>query len=64
MNEVMKHRTVLAALFLPITFFTGLFGMNLREVPLWHDSLFWVFVVGMVVISVMQWLYFRSRGWA
>ena len=64
MNEVMKHLTVLAALFLPITFVTGLFGMNLREVPLWHDPIFWVFVIGMLVASVMQWLYFRSKGWA
>ena len=52
MNEVMKRLTVMAALFLPITFWTGVFGMNLRETPLWQDSLFWVFLGGMLVLSV------------
>ena len=63
MNEVMKRLTVVAALFLPITFFTGLFGMNLRQVPLWNDSLFWIFIVGMILASTAQYLYFRRKGW-
>ena len=63
MNEVMKRLTIVAALFLPISFITGLFGMNLRQVPLWKDNLFWVFLVMMAAISVGQWLYFRRKGW-
>ncbi len=63
MNEVMKRLTVLAALFLPITFFTGLLGMNLRVVPLWQDNLFWVLLVIMATVSAMQLLYFRKKGW-
>ena len=64
MNEVMKRLTVMAALFLPITFFTGVFGMNLRETPIWHDPLFGVFLAGMAIASVGQFLYFRRKGWA
>ena len=33
MNDVMKRLTVVAALFLPISFLTGLLGMNLRTQP-------------------------------
>jgi magnesium transporter len=63
MNEVMKRLAIVAALFLPITFFTGLFGMNLRRQPLWQDNLFWVFLVLMAVITLLQWAYFRRKGW-
>lgn len=63
MNEVMKRLTIIAALFLPISFITGLFGMNLRQVPLWNDSLFWVFLVMMTAISAGQWFYFKRKGW-
>ncbi len=64
MNEVMKRLTVMAALFLPVTFFTGVFGMNLRETPIWHDTLFWVFLAAMFLMSVGQFVYFRRKGWA
>jgi magnesium transporter len=64
MNEVMKRLTVMAALFLPITFFTGVFGMNLRETPIWHDPIFWIFLAGMAIASIGQFLYFRRKGWA
>jgi magnesium transporter len=64
MNEVMKRLTVMAALFLPITFFTGVFGMNLRETPIWHDPIFWLFLGGMAAASIGQFLYFRRKGWA
>ncbi|MGH2631973.1 MAG: magnesium transporter CorA family protein, partial [Tepidiformaceae bacterium] len=47
MNDVMKRLTVVAALFLPITFLTGLLGMNLRSTPPWDDNFFWVFLAGM-----------------
>jgi magnesium transporter len=63
MNDVMKRLTVVAALFLPITFLTGLLGMNLRESPPWDDYFFWVFLGGMFGLSVAQYLYMRRKGW-
>jgi hypothetical protein len=59
----MKRLTFIAALFLPISFVTGLFGMNLRQAPLWNDSLFWVFLVMIAAISAGQWFYFKRKGW-
>jgi magnesium transporter len=64
MNEVMKRLTVVAALFLPITFVTGLLGMNLRETPAWQDSLFRIFLAAMAIFTAIQYVFFRRRGWA
>jgi magnesium transporter len=64
MNEVMKRLTILAALFLPLTFLTGLIGMNLRDIPPWKDdTYFWPLIVLMLTISLSQWLYFKRKGW-
>jgi magnesium transporter len=63
MNEVMKRLTVVAALFLPITFFTGLMGMNLRTSPPWSDVLFWIFIGGMFAVTATQFLYMRAKKW-
>jgi magnesium transporter len=60
LNEVMKRLTVIASLFLPLTFFTGLIGMNMRVTPPWEDNLFWVFVAAMVLLSLAQYWYFRK----
>jgi magnesium transporter len=62
-NEVVKRLTLLATLFLPVTFITGLLGMNLAHDPPWRDNWFWVFLAGMAAISLSQWLYFRYRRW-
>ncbi len=66
MNEVMKRLTVVAAIFLPITFLTGVFGMNFGRQPWVQDDpgwLFWVTVVIMVGITVMQILFYRRKRW-
>ena len=66
MNEVMKRLTVVAAIFLPITFLTGVFGMNFGAQP-WvqHDPgwLFWASVAVMIVITVMQIMFYRRKRW-
>ena len=63
MNEVMKRLTILAALFLPMTFFTGLMGMNLRRNPPWDDGLFWLILLLMGTVSALQFLYFLRKRW-
>ena len=62
MNEVMKRLTLLTAIFLPATFLTGAFGMNLKQ-PLWSDPSFWLLLVLMALIGLGEWLYFRRKGW-
>ena len=65
LNDVMRRLTVIATLFMPLTFITGFFGMNF----LWlvsHISTFGAFMVGigLMVATVMgQFVYFRRSGW-
>jgi magnesium transporter len=65
LNSVMKVLTVIATVFMPLTFITGLYGMN---VPLPHfglgdDVFFWVLVVSMLAISLGMLSIFRRQGW-
>jgi magnesium transporter len=63
LNDVMKRLTVLTAMFLPLTFITGAFGMNMVESPVWTDPAFWIIAGGMGALALGQWLFFRSRRW-
>ena len=38
MNEVMKFLTIIATIILPLSFVTGLFGMNFDEIPFLHSK--------------------------
>ncbi len=64
-NDAMKQLTVIATIFLPLTFITGFFGMNFGWM-VGHIDSFWVFVVlgvGSLVIScVGLWVWFRRTG--
>ena len=64
MNEVMKVLTIIATIFIPLTFITGLYGMNFVDMP----ELKWRFgyyaVVGfMVFMGVAMWFYFKRKKW-
>jgi magnesium transporter len=66
LNVVMKQLTIIATIFMPITFITGVFGMNFGHMPqVEHDMgfNFWLVLVAMAVITVGQIWYFRRRGW-
>ncbi len=66
LNVVMKQLTIIATIFMPITFITGVFGMNFGHMPqVDHDAgfNFWIVLVGMAVITAGQIWYFRRRGW-
>ncbi len=64
MNEVMRVLTVISTVMLPLTFITGLYGMNFDHIPELHWSLGYPFVWGlMVVTSGTLLVYFRRKGW-
>ena len=66
LNVVMKQLTIIATIFMPITFITGVFGMNFGHSPqVEHDPgfNFWWVVLGIVVLTGLQIWYFRRRGW-
>lgn len=64
MNEVMKVLTIIATIFIPLTFIVGVYGMNFDYMPelhyRWAYPLVWV--VMLLVAAGMLW-YFRRKRW-
>jgi magnesium transporter len=63
-NEVMRVLTVMASIFIPLTFLAGLYGMNFPNMP--EFSRPWsypVLLVIMGVVGVGMVLFFHSKGW-
>jgi magnesium transporter len=63
-NEVMKVLTIMASIFIPLTFLAGLYGMNFPNMP--EFSRPWsypVLLVIMGVVGVGMVLFFHSKGW-
>jgi magnesium transporter len=63
-NEVIKVLTIMATIFIPLTFLVGVYGMNFEDMPElaipWAYPALWALMVG--VAGVMLW-YFRKRRW-
>jgi magnesium transporter len=64
MNEVMKVLTIIATIFIPLTFIAGIYGMNFEFMPelKWHWAypMLWVLLVVIFVLMVM---WFKRRRW-
>ena len=70
MNEVMKVLTVIATIFIPLTFITGIYGMNFDNpdspwsMPELHTYFGYPVVwIVMIVVTVGMGLYFKRKGW-
>ena len=66
-NDVMKQLTVIATIFLPLTFITGFFGQNFGFMVtnlIEHEWTFWVVGVGSIFATCVALLwFFRRKGW-
>jgi magnesium transporter len=66
-GEVNKQLTIIATIFLPLTFLTGFFGQNFSFlVTHWIHSewSFWVFGIGLLVASAIGFrIYFKRKRW-
>jgi len=65
MNEVMKVLTVIATIFIPLTFLAGVYGMNFAHFPElqveWmYPWGFWGFIV---ICGGLMYLYFKHKKW-
>ena len=64
LNEVMKTLTVIATIFLPLTFLTGVYGMNFKFFPELESpggyQFFWLICV---VVSIVMLFYFKKKGY-
>ncbi|OZY39955.1 zinc transporter ZntB [Pseudomonas fragi] len=64
MSRIMYRFGVLTGIFLPITFITGLLGINVGGVPFSDDSYGFAITCGvMLVIGVGQWWFYRRLQW-
>lgn len=64
MNEVMKVLTIIATIFIPLTFIVGIYGMNFTHMPelgwKWGYPLVWLL---MAVVAVLMVRYFKKKNW-
>jgi len=62
-NEIMRVLTVIATVFIPLTFIVGVYGMNFDHMPElhWRYGYLGVWIVMILVVAAMAW-YFRRRG--
>ena len=64
MNEVMKVLTMIATIFIPLSFLAGVYGMNFAHMPeLAWELAYPALLLAMTVVGVIMLLYFRSRKW-
>ena len=64
MNEIMKVLTIMASVFIPLTFVAGVYGMNFTNMPelAWpwaYPAVWGVFIA----LTLGMLLYFRHKGW-
>jgi magnesium transporter len=65
-NEVAKQLTVIATIFLPLSFVVGFFGQNFEWMVarIGGGTTFWLLGIGSEVVAVLLTLiFFRARGW-
>lgn len=64
MNEIMKVLTVMASIFIPLTFIAGIYGMNFEYMPElhWRWGYFAVWGV-MLACGIGMLIFFRTRKW-
>lgn len=65
MNEIMKVLTMIATIFIPLSFIAGVYGMNFDHMPELHEYwaypfAFWLMII--VIVTVMV-VYFKKKKW-
>ncbi len=64
MNEIMKVLTIIATIFIPMTFIASVYGMNFQYMPELHWRWGYPTVLGvMLLIAVLMLIYFRRKKW-
>lgn len=64
MNEVMKVLTIIATIFIPLSFIAGLYGMNFDWMPELHWRYGYFYALGIMgVVALGMLYYFRRRRW-
>ncbi|MDO9559097.1 MAG: magnesium/cobalt transporter CorA [Syntrophales bacterium] len=64
MNQVMKVLTIIATIFIPLTFLAGVYGMNFKHFPEleWHWGYLLFWIISMTIAVVML-ILFKRKKW-
>jgi magnesium transporter len=64
MNQVMKTLTIVSTIFIPLTFISGLYGMNFQHMPelQWENGYYYA-LAAMGILAGGMTLYMKSRNW-
>lgn len=64
MNEVMKTLTMIATIFIPLSFIAGVYGMNFKYMPElnWQWGYFLVWGI-MITVAIFMALFFKNKKW-
>jgi magnesium transporter len=63
-NEIMKVLTMMASIFIPLSFMAGVYGMNFENMPELHAR--WSYPILLAVMlstAIAMLFYYRSKGW-
>lgn len=64
LNEIMKTLTVMATIFLPLTFIAGVYGMNFEYMPeLEWGWAYFVCLGGMLTFAIVMMIYMKRKQW-
>ena len=64
MNQIMKVLTIVSAIFIPLTFIVGVYGMNFENIPeLKHQNGYFIIMACMLILGISLLAYFIKRGW-
>ena len=64
MNKTMQFLTIVTAIFVPLSFLTGLYGMNFDIIPeLKYENGYFILWIGMIIITVGMLWWFKVKKW-
>ncbi len=64
MNEVMKVLTIIATIFIPLTFIAGIYGMNFDNIPELHYKYsYFILWIVMIALFIGMLFYFKRKKW-
>ncbi|MGD8631067.1 MAG: magnesium/cobalt transporter CorA [Gammaproteobacteria bacterium] len=64
LNQIMKVLTIITAIFVPLSFLAGIYGMNFEHMPELHSSSGYFILLGVMLgIATLLLLVFRKKRW-
>ena len=63
-NDIMKILTIFSAIFIPLTFLAGIYGMNFENMPeLKYKSSYFILWLVMIIIALLMLYFFKKKKW-